>query len=52
MKKLIPAIFALSMLFLVSCEDSSDEVFADVQQEQAATRGSAGDFTYSRENPK
>lgn len=51
MKKLIPAIFALSMLFLVSCEDSSDEVFAEVEQEQA-TRGSAGDFTYSRENPK
>ena len=51
MKKLLPAIFALSMLFLVSCEDSSDEVFADVQEQQA-TRGSAGDFDASRSDPK
>lgn len=51
MKKLLPAFFALSMLFLVSCNDSSDEVFADVQKEQA-TRGSAGDFDASRSNPK
>ena len=51
MKKLVPAIFALSMLFLVSCEDSSDEVFADVQEQQAG-RGSVGDFDASREQPK
>ncbi len=52
MKRILPAIFALSMLFLVSCEDSSDEVFADVQNEQARTRGALGDFDGSREDPR
>ena len=46
MKKIIPFIFALSMLFLASCEDSSDEVFADVQaqDEQVAGQGALADF--------
>lgn len=47
MKRFLPAIFALSMLFLISCEDSSDEVFADVQQ-QEATEGVRGDFDGTR----
>ena len=40
MKKIIP------LLFLASCEDSSDEVFADVQAQdaQVAGQGALGDF--------
>lgn len=51
MKRILPAIFALSLLFLVSCEDSSDEVFADVQNEQASN-GALADFDGSRDGPR
>ena len=47
MKRFLPAIFALSMLFLMSCEDSSDEVFADAQQ-QEASNGALADFDAHR----
>jgi len=43
MKKFLPFVFALSMLFLVSCEDSSEEVFADVEVQEAG-QGALADF--------
>lgn len=51
MKRILPAVFALSMLFLISCEDASDEVYADVQQ-QEATNGALGDFDAHRRDHK